>query len=274
LSRPGGYCRGNWRSLERQGGPDHARLPSQAGRAPWGAPGGVLGGVGCSGAKQGARAACHPVVDRAVDARDCHDPPMDRRGIRATSGQSLRLARPFCGQRRLIPTPEIASAPRTTGRACPPRCRIQRLTGGRRGLAKLTWLLLMVRSIDGWRLRGKGRRPWTKREGWSPNLSNIQGEPFNQRSDGVGALRAFHDRWTAPARAAGWFAPVVLTGQCLKPITQHGYSKTAAPRIDPAQDLVARPNEKSAAENYFASHTYLIRWMPRPNQGARHDHNP
>ena len=68
--------------------------------------------------------------------------------------------------------------------------------------------------------------------------------------------------------------PVVLMGQCPKPVTQHGYPKTPAPRIDPAQDLVARPNEKSDAENYFESHTYLIRWMPRPDQGAHHDYNP
>jgi hypothetical protein len=57
---------------------------------------------------------------------------------------------------------------------------------------------------------------------------------------------------------AAWLA-CILTGQCPKPITQHSYPKTAAPRIDPAQDLVARPNEKSGAENYFESHTYLIR---------------
>jgi hypothetical protein len=31
-----------------------------------------------------------------------------------------------------------------------------------------------------------------------------------------------------------------LTGQCPKPITQHSHPKTAAPRVDPAQDLVAR----------------------------------
>jgi hypothetical protein len=54
-----------------------------------------------------------------------------------------------------------------------------------------------------------------------------------------------HDRPTGPGG---------LRAQCPKPITQHGYPKTAAPRIDPAQDLVDRPNEKSTFENYFESH--------------------
>jgi HNH endonuclease len=48
--------------------------------------------------------------------------------------------------------------------------------------------------------------------------------------------------------------PGGLSAQCPKPITQHGYPKSATPRIDPAQDLVDRPNEKSAFENYFESH--------------------
>jgi hypothetical protein len=94
---------------------------------------------------------------------------------------------------------------------------------------------------------------------------------LNQRSDGVGALRATDGRRRWVPRL---LLSVVLTGQCPKPITQHGYAKTAAPQIDPAQDLVTRPNEKSAAENYVESHTDLTRWMPPPNQGARHDHNP
>jgi uncharacterized protein (DUF488 family) len=35
-----------------------------------------------------------------------------------------------------------------------------------------------------------------------------------------------------------------------------------------------RPNEKSASENYFESRSYLVRWMPRPDQGAGRDCNP
>ena len=54
------------------------------------------------------------------------------------------------------------------------------------------------------------------------------------------ASKIIGDRWKAK-------------GQRPKSITQHSHPKTAAPRIDPAQDLVGRPNEKSAFENYFES---------------------
>ena len=97
--------------------------------------------------------------------------------------------------------------------------------------------------------------------------------PLSSAADHLKAAPAdFNAGDKRPVRRASLL--VALTGQCQKPITQHGCSKTAAPRIDPAQDLVARPNEKSAAENYFEGHTYLIRWMPHQDQGARHDHNP
>jgi hypothetical protein len=42
-------------------------------------------------------------------------------------------------------------------------------------------------------------------------------------------------------------------GQRPKSITQHSHPETATPWIDPAQDLVGRPNEKSAFENYVKS---------------------
>jgi hypothetical protein len=45
-----------------------------------------------------------------------------------------------------------------------------------------------------------------------------------------------------------------LPGQGPKPVAQDDYPQTAAPWIDPAQDLVASPKEKSGFENYFECH--------------------
>jgi hypothetical protein len=55
-----------------------------------------------------------------------------------------------------------------------------------------------------------------------------------------------------------------LSGQCPKPVTQHGFPKTAAPWIDPAQDLVGRPKEKSGFE--IISRATLNRSDGRPTQ--------
>jgi hypothetical protein len=45
-----------------------------------------------------------------------------------------------------------------------------------------------------------------------------------------------------------------LSGQRPKQVTQHGYPKTATPWIDPAQDLLARPKEKSGFENHLENY--------------------